>query len=243
MSGHDTHILSKNSLMLMGSFPLFSILLFVFSVKQTVAGDCPVVVDLSGNGRIDITGHTSTQEKLYTVFTANRFVEFDINADGEPDQIDWIKAGKDAILVDISNWSEGEDFDGNHLFGLVGLDDEGQPISYENGFEKLALLDLDTDGELSGAELGNLRLWKDNGNARPDAGEILTFEEAGLASIRTGFSSVPGPYGAEVLASSAVSLSGEAVYVEDIWFMTPDDVNNAWRDDIAGVADRITAWF
>lgn len=65
---------------------------------------------------------------------------------------------------------------GNRLFG----DADGK---YSSGYEKLAQLDVDGNGALSGAELQGLKVWQDNGDAKVQAGEMKSLAEVGVDQI------------------------------------------------------------
>ena len=59
-------------------------------------------------------------------------------------------------------------------------------IFWDDGYEPLAALDDDGDGRLAGAELDGICVWRDrNGDAREDAGEVVTAEAFGVAAIET----------------------------------------------------------
>ena len=59
-------------------------------------------------------------------------------------------------------------------------------ICWTDGYEPLAALDDDGDGRLAGAELDGICVWRDlDGNAREDAGEVVTAAAFGVASIAT----------------------------------------------------------
>ncbi|MEP1443930.1 MAG: hypothetical protein ABJK39_13050 [Hyphomicrobiales bacterium] len=218
--------LAKSCTLLLISFPLLALLMFVFSIKQTVASGTPIVLDISGNGKIDITGHTTTRQKLYTLFSIEQYVKFDIFNRGEMSQIDWIAPDTDAFLIDLREGHPSGNLTGKHLFGTAGFssnsDDEG--FEFENGFEKLATLDLNQDGKLSGDELTGLALWKDDGDALFEPNEHVKLSDHKIVSISVTFEKSSGAYGAPKLTSEATTESSSSIYVEDIWFMTPNDV-------------------
>ncbi len=207
--------------MAVGFFPVFSIALFVGSVRQVQADGCPLVFDLNGNGSIDITGHVRTQDKLYTLYSLRDYVEFEMFPGRDPIKIDWVAPNTDAFLVDFRQGVP-QTINGSHLFGTVdSLGDE----SYENGFQKLATLDADGNGVVSGEELTGLALWKDNGDARLASAEIVTLEEIGIVSIPVSpKTDLKAPYQLERQYTHAAigtegSILTEEIFVEDIWFM------------------------
>lgn len=57
-------------------------------------------------------------------------------------------------------------------------------VFWNDGFEALRALDDNRDGELTGAELGGLALWRDqNGNGVSDPGEVLPANVHGIVSL------------------------------------------------------------
>lgn len=212
------------SLVLAVGFPALAAVLFVGSIKQSnEAAGCPIVFDLNGNGYIDTVGHMSSQEKVYSVFSIEKYVNFDIFATGEPREIDWISGGKDAFLIDLSNGIPDGNLTGLHLFGTVGQTENGEIETYEHGFQKLAKLDLNGDQTISGDELENLALWKDDGDGQFEETELVQLDDIGVVAIPTSPSIEPGPYGSEVISAFASTTDGSRMYIEDVWFMTPED--------------------
>ncbi len=68
-----------------------------------------------------------------------------------------------------------------------GFDMIGQrtwAVFWRDGFEALRALDDNRDGELTGAELGGLALWRDlNGNGVSDPGEVTAIQANGIAAL------------------------------------------------------------
>ncbi|MCQ2957415.1 MAG: hypothetical protein MJ180_00770 [Candidatus Gastranaerophilales bacterium] len=114
-------------------------------------------------------------------------IVFDLNADGDPDEIAWTKEQTkfdNAFLVydhdtDIDK-KDGQITSGKELFG----DQNGE----ENGYKELAKYDLDGDGNITVDDpiYFDLQLWCDmNKNGITDEGELHTLEEEGIISIST----------------------------------------------------------
>jgi hypothetical protein len=123
--------------------------------------DCvgsPIVLDLDGDG-------------IETHWTGARF---DLAALGLPSAVAWVNGG-DALLA-MDRDQNGRIEDGTELFGEATADD---------GFEALRPLDSDGDGALTRRDhaFSRLRLWVDDGDARTEAGELRTLEEAGVVRI------------------------------------------------------------
>ena len=123
----------------------------------------PSRLTLMAMAKIGVTGETSSHEKGDAEI--GRTVEFDIDADGQMDTIEWFDGSGDGILVDMSKIGEDGSIDGSALFG-----DEGG--KYTNGYDKLATHDANGDGVVSGDELANFGVWVDDGDAVLEAGGI-----------------------------------------------------------------------
>ena len=166
----------------------------------------PVALDLNGDGEIGVTGETTIQDKSDISYIGET-VEFDIDADGVLDQIEWFAGDGDGILVDTSLIGANGEIDGSALFGDLG----GQ---YENGFVKLAQLDANADGNISGAETASLGIWVDNGDAIIQNGEIQTLDQNQIESISTQMEvDAEGR-----MRSTATTTDGAEIVTEDVWF-------------------------
>lgn len=200
-------------------FPILLFFLYAFSIKQTgQTGDCPVAIDLNGNGRIDITGFTPTQEKLYTLFATGRFVEFDVWGDGGKQRIDWIAGGTDALIVEWDNEQPKSTITGLDLMGPIRVYEDGRDEMFADGYAKMASFDTNGDGELAGEEFKELALWVDDGDASLEDGEIRSFEDEKITSISVSRERVSSYYGFDALQSHATTTGGQ-VLTEDVWFL------------------------
>lgn len=214
-------------------FPALLIALYLFSIKQTgVQGDCPVVIDLNGNGQIDITGFTATQDKLYTLFSTGRFVDFDVWGTGEKDKIDWIKGGTDGIIVEWDPANPKREITGLDLMGVRRIGDDGSDMDFENGFDKMRSFDNNTDGELTGEELAKLAIWVDNGNAILEDGEIFSFSAKNITSLSVNANTQTSFYGFDALRAYASGPRANYM-MEDVWFLNARTVPEVDRQ-IAG---------
>lgn len=147
----------------------------------------PLGLDLDGSGHVEmIQGEFS----------------IDLTGDHFPEILDTWFAPTEGILIDVS-YGLANGINGDHLFGDMG----GR---FANGFAKLATLDENTDGIISGSELDNLALWKDmNSNAALDDGELFTLADFGIVSFSVSHSH---------LLSSATLSDGSVMKVEDLYF-------------------------
>jgi hypothetical protein len=206
-------------------FPVLLVFLYIFSIKQTGAtGDCPVAIDLNKNGKIDITGFTATQDKLYTLFSTGRFVQFDAFGSGEKMNIDWIKPNTDGLIIEWDPKRPKSNLTGLDLMGPRRVYEDGRDESFENGYQKMATFDTNGDGELSGAELEKLAVWVDNGNAKLDDGEIHSFKELKIASVGVQPSNVIADYGFYATRSIAQTENDDYLLTEDVWFLNEQTI-------------------
>ncbi len=115
--------------------------------------------------------------------------------------------------------------------------DEGG--KYANGYEKLALLDTNADGEISGDELNGLDVWIDDGDAKVEDGEIKTLEELEITSISTQMTEATGLDGKMHMESVATKADGSEIMTEDVWFTSSDiDLSKFIRsEDGSNIAD------
>ncbi len=199
--------------------PALAAVMYVTTVKQLEAGGTPIVIDLNGNGKIDIIGHTSSRLKLYTLFSAGSFVNFDIDSDGAPNYIDWLKPNTDGFLINSRAAFAKGNIDGSYLFGNSTVTELTQDIFFSNGFERLAALDSNGDAILSGSELENLSIWIDDGDAQFKVSEMHPLSKFKIVEIAVNYRKEKGPYDLEMLVSHAFTSDNKQLYLEDIWFM------------------------
>jgi tetratricopeptide (TPR) repeat protein len=104
-------------------------------------------------------------------------VEFDFAGTGDARAQGWLTPDA-AWLVWDPEW-RGEVRSG---FDMIGQ--RTWSVFWADGFEALRALDDNRDGELTGAELGGLSLWRDaNGNGVSDPGEVLPANVHGVAAL------------------------------------------------------------
>lgn len=179
----------------------------VWSVTEMVVS--PIVFDLNDDGVIGVTGVTTAKLKPDNA-DIGRTVQFDIDADGTLDTIEWVDGSGDGILVDTSQ-IQGTSIDGQALFGDQG----GQ---FENGFEKLALLDTDGNQLLEEGELARLKLWVDDGDGILKASELDTLQQYGFFSISTRMNLTSDG----LMRSWAYTDDDMRIMTEDVWFAQAD---------------------
>jgi hypothetical protein len=109
----------------------------------------------------------------------NSDVEFDLAGTGDTRAQGWITP-EAAWLVWDPEW-RGQIRSG---FDLIGQ--RSWAVFWNDGFEALRALDDNRDGELTGAELGGLALWRDeNSNGVSDNGEVMPVNVHGIAGLAT----------------------------------------------------------
>lgn len=112
-------------------------------------------------------------------------VAFDLDGAGRDSRWRWITPQAAWLVWDPAG--EGRIESGLQLFGAVTF-----WLFWENGYEALAALDDDGDGELAGSELQGLALWRDaNGDGRSEPGEVRPLEDWGITGLSTARSAHP----------------------------------------------------
>lgn len=117
----------------------------------------------------------------------------------------------DGLLVDTSKIGADGSIDGNALFGDQG----GQ---FANGYDKMAQHDANSDGKLAGAELDNMAIWIDDGDAILEDGELQSLQEHGISELSTQKQDVQNNRGESLMRSDATTENGNKVMTEDVWF-------------------------
>ncbi|MEM1039943.1 MAG: tandem-95 repeat protein [Pseudomonadota bacterium] len=185
------------------------------TIGTAVTTVSPVALDLNRSGAIEVTGETTAQDKT-GVTEIGDTVEFDMDADGDLETIEWLDGSGDALLVDNRDGSAMGDMDGARLFGDQG----GQ---YDHGYQQLSELDADGDGALAGDELDGLSAWIDDGDAHLEEGELFTVQELGVSEISVALEvNVQDDAGRDLFRSTATMEDGSKIVTEDVWFAQVD---------------------
>jgi Ca2+-binding RTX toxin-like protein len=170
----------------------------------------PIVIDINNNGVVD------------TLSVADG-IHFDIDNNGIAESTGWIAEG-DAFLVRDNN-GDSVITNGSELFGNHSILSDG---SYaDNGYEALQEFDSNGDGivDSSEADAADIEIWQDlNGDGQSQESELLSFSEAGLASISTLYedTNIDDGYGNTIeQTSQATTIDGHNIDTADVWF----DVN------------------
>ncbi|HXE73304.1 MAG TPA: hypothetical protein VNO81_11655 [Candidatus Nitrosotenuis sp.] len=144
----------------------------------------PLVLDLNGDGRLDVSmgdwkPHAPRFHRQFARF-------FDITGDGTVDFTEWVAGNvQDGLLVMPE---EGRVENALQLFGTAG--------GFDDGFQKLSIVcDRDRNGWIEGAELEGLALWVDanvDGVCQPS--EMHSLAEYRVSRISTSHSNYLGSY-------------------------------------------------
>jgi VCBS repeat-containing protein len=159
----------------------------------------PIVFDLNESDAIEVTGNSTAKVRVDP--SINPTVYFDLDADGTLERIEWLAGSGDGFLIDNRDGNAAQNMDGSRLFG-----DQGG--LFANGYEKLATLDANNDGELTEDELEGLSFWVDDGDAVVEDGEIQSLDDYGIDSISVQVREVFNAAGESLLQTQAVVTPG-----------------------------------
>lgn len=139
------------------------------SVQQgEVQESDPLAFDLDGDG-LELTSYKNG-------------ARFDLKGDGQAVTTGFVTGG-DAFLA-IDRNGNGIVDNGKELFG--------EQNGAANGYAELAKLDSNNDGVISALDkdFSKLLLFKDNGDGKTDAGELISLAQAGISEIRLRYGDV-----------------------------------------------------
>ena len=168
----------------------------------------PLVFDLNGNG-IETLGKDSG-------------IHFDHDGNGFAELTGWVGPNDGLLVLDRNG--NGQIDNGSELFGDQSILANGKKAA--NGFLALADFDANKDKVINAQDeiYSQLRIWKDaNSNGKTDEGELLTLEEAGIASINLSYKNqnITDEHGNRILqVSSWTDFEGNVHEVVDVWFAT-----------------------
>ncbi|MCI0336846.1 MAG: hypothetical protein L0226_04675, partial [Acidobacteria bacterium] len=125
----------------------------------------PVIFALNRNATLD------------DLLATDKIVRFDLAGDGDPGWWPWVKPDTGILVWDPKRRGRVES--GLQLFGSVTW-----WISWQHGYQPLAILDDNKDGWLAGKELDGLAVWRDrNSNGISEPGEVLPVKDLSIDRI------------------------------------------------------------
>jgi len=151
-------------------------------------------------------------------------VLFDYAGDGKAVKTAWADPSCGFLARDING--NGQIDNASELFGNYTVLSNGERAS--NGFIALRELDLNNDGivDKDEASAAGILIWRDrNVNGKVDAGELLTFEQAGVSSVSTNYkvrNKVDGNGNTHKWLGSFTRSDGSKASAEDILFITEE---------------------
>jgi hypothetical protein len=164
------------------------------------AGITPLVIDLNGDG-------------IHTISRANSAGTFDLLGSGTAINSGWLSADDGFLAVDKNGNGKIDSI--AELFGGLGKGD---------GFAKLASFDSNGDGvvDANDADFASLMIWRDaNGNHQTDACELMSLADAGVSSLKVGYTALPAiddNGNLHLERSSATLADGGSVDMTDVYF-------------------------
>ena len=155
-----------------GQQPNCDVQIFKNAVANAANQSSPLVLDINGNGKCDVT--TPHYAMTPAGFVSKGAVMFDLTGRGRTRMTEWLQPHQDGLLVLDVNVNGVVD-SASELFG----DSDG----YKDGYAKLSTLDRNGDGVLTGSELSKLSVWIDNGDGVTQPGELKSVAELGITAI------------------------------------------------------------
>ena len=183
----------------------------------------PLVLDLTGAG-LNLRGVSTVAPS------------FDLKGDGFAVRTGWVAPNVGILVLDKNG-----DGEVNNIGELFGGEASTAGLSAV-GFAQLAKYDANLDGVIDASDpiYSQLRIWADaNGNGVADPGELLTLQQAGIASIDLAAAAQTGDFvaGNQVLATGSFTRTdGSTGEVADVSFHTDDFHTTFLGDSSVGAA-------
>ena len=175
----------------------------------------PIILDLDRDGEVETTPRDAAGTRVF----------FDLDNSGYAERSGWVGADDGLLVRDLN--ANGQIDSGAELFGNHTMLANGTRAS--NGFQALAELDTNHDGLINSYDaeaVASLRVWRDaDGDGQTDAGELLTFEQAGVQALNVGYTDhgtrTPlDPQGNQhrQTGSYVVAADGSTRSMNEVWF-------------------------
>ena len=196
-----------------GANALLEKLRATFNLAENQAS--PIILDLDRDGVVETTPRDAAGTRVF----------FDLDNSGYAERSGWVGADDGLLVRDLN--ANGQIDSGAELFGNHTMLANGTRAS--NGFQALAELDTNHDGLINSYDaeaVASLRVWRDaDGDGQTDAGELLTFEQAGVQALNVGYTDhgtrTPlDPQGNQhrQTGSYVVAADGSTRSMNDVWF-------------------------
>lgn len=138
----------------------------------------PIVLDLNGNGKLDLISLTEKTNKA----------RFDLTGHGSLKKLGWVSQEDGLLALDVNK--DGVINSGVELFGEYSKElkpsQEIKPVNFENGFLALAQYDDNKDLKIDASDsvYGSLKVWIDkNGNGKSEVKELKSLKEMDIVSL------------------------------------------------------------
>ncbi|MCA9799426.1 MAG: hypothetical protein KC474_07730 [Cyanobacteria bacterium HKST-UBA04] len=178
-------------------YPEGSIYYKCYDITAQIQSWTPVMLDLDGNG-FNLTFDQNTA--------------FDLNGDGQVDQVSWMARGSGDAFLALDRNGNGTIDSGKELFG----DQHGAT----NGYAELAKFDENGDGLINSQDsvFGSLKAWVDtNANGISEAGELKSMADIGLSQLKVAASqSNEILNGNQKILESTATLNGQQIETADV---------------------------
>jgi len=167
----------------------------------------PIVLDLDGDG-VELT-------------SAAHGVAFDVNADGDKEQIGWVGSDDGVLAFDVNQDGQINDMSEiiSHYFSYQDRNSEGLTSSQE----VLALYDDNGDNVIDAQDeiYQGLSVWQDvNGDGLTDDGELRSLADEGIQSISLEHTTLEDGLNGNLITKSGTALSdtGEVLSWSEVTF-------------------------
>lgn len=174
--------------------------------------DSPLVLDISGNG-ISLTS-----------LEGESSVYWDIDGSGLSKMSGWTSGGTGFLAIDLNQ--NGAIDSSLELFG------NGTPANFSNGFEALAIYDINDDGviDINDDVFDDLLVWVDaNQDGQSQSSEIFSLSTLGITSINLSYLNVSYDIsGNTILQESSFTMNGQVRTIADAW-LAYDKMNTLIR--------------
>jgi hypothetical protein len=169
----------------------------------------PLIIDFAGRG--------------LSLTVPNAGTRFDITGSGRKILISWPRDGVATSFLVYDRDHDGKIASIDEMFGNNTVGPDGKTAA--NGFDALAKYDANRDRVIDARDpiFRQLSVWRDNGDAVTQQGELVTLEEAGVERISLSYvdkTERADVFGNESRERSVARLaSGEWARVFDVWFV------------------------